>query len=650
MSNTYKTLGALLVASATLASCNQPRAKKFAPTTPVTPPEYPNSTSINLTEGQSEHTYMGAFIIWDERVTEEQMTTLLKASHDYNETWIAKLKYYETVVNPAKSKVDSLVEQKQKLEDERTRAKTEIRARYADLDAIVATNASKWFETELGELSLSDEDAAHARKVFSKYCEAKIFQLAVDTEFLEARFSARPSPNALCEAVYTQMGSFNHESCAASSEGRSYFECMWTAAVNTSFVGSYFSASKKSQYLALLQSGEFKQTLVSDPTFPTKVLSGARYNNNASLNLFEVKEGRAVPGSTASFIVGKDKTLETSSPDQMLKAVEQTEVLVSSMTRRPPSARFDTDLVRLVKSTSPSFEKSKTFTSEISEFAKKKYVDGTVSSSDVAVNFPRSLPPRERPVDFTKEGLPDIFPVIDDSTPELDAQIAEIETLIGPAQIDYLTKLSAVESENGTSTEAFCARADSSGSHFCAVEAALKKRVAAVKAPGVVKTLSQMSVSTKTLEDGTMEVRLMLNVQAAYKSARGCVRLADGASIECATSSANDDAMEVSFSPISRKLSLSVTLNDVVRWGLAGKETDAFVCRTTRDENGLDSCADLEGKRLVLGLFPSALGDGRAPFFSGKTFIYDGDKEIHNGSASYLFDAETEENAKKRGL
>ncbi len=80
-----------------------------------------------------------------------------------------------------------------------------------------------------------------AKKNFPLFCEARIWLMATSPFLLAYTFTARPSPFVACEAEYKKAGllDVNAAVCAPDSNGKDYFSCFWEEGVLKSqfFVG-----------------------------------------------------------------------------------------------------------------------------------------------------------------------------------------------------------------------------------------------------------------------------------------------------------------------------------------------------------------------------------------------------------------------------
>lgn len=628
----------LIACSLLFLSCGVPKVKQFPTQEPVFVPEFPKGESFQLFESEHERVYLGNLVLWNPQITAEQFEKVYDATLEYHKQYVDLLNYYKSSVTPKQKRMGVLVQQQNNLFAERNTILTERRRAVA---AETAERARNWFDVSLSKMPLNESEKDHARGVFHKYCEAKIWSFAVDSAFLNSKFFERPTPNALCEKFYTDSKTFEFPQCESSSTEKNYFPCFWRAAIlNTSFVGGFFNASKRSTLLKFADDTQFFETLKTDRKLAVQIVAGAKYTNMPEFDHFEVRISHLVSAPNASALPNRDKTLASSSLFQMLNAVEASETYLNVPHRKNVS-----DLLRFVKSSNQeAFEQGRELSNRLGNFAKKDFLEGTFSANDVIFNFPKmNGEPPSLPQDFNSEGLPQIFAEIEEGVPELDEKVESIKKQIEELENSIRLSLARVEIPKNSRGGSDCALA--TADHLrCPLAESLSAQLASINAPNVAVALTKMSVKTRPLADRILEVRLALE-DTAGRRARGCISLETGKHKECPAAL----EQEGQFSPLlielnlaSRKLSLELVLDDPREWGLSGTTNDANFCRLPTSGIEAQSCDFFANKKLRAELYPSAFGDGLLPFLSGKVSVHSDEGEILLGNANYLLDADVE--------
>ncbi|WP_141736377.1 hypothetical protein [Oligoflexus tunisiensis] len=139
--------------------------------------------------------------------------------------------------------------------------------------------AAGWFAETTASLDLSAEDQAKLQATFASYCDAKIVEFAAHPLFATLAvdgYTARPSPNQLCENYYQERGYFQGESCTNGD----YFTCLWQEGVVKS--GSLLAQNGTSLADLLKPIFEdkektevFRKILMADPTISAPYIGTA---------------------------------------------------------------------------------------------------------------------------------------------------------------------------------------------------------------------------------------------------------------------------------------------------------------------------------------------------------------------------------------
>lgn len=221
-----------------LAGCSQAERADIQKQGQVVLPEYGSQDNrpLSLTQVSGNFNFIGSLILWGSDVTPDQILRMAENSRDAriikSEMVNAKEGIYEArheVVAAEKA----LIKLNRDIEDAMARGDRDLGRVRSVLLPVVAD----WFEKRITELnhsgSINVSDRAHAEKMFSAYCEVKLWELAL-SPLATASFSGRPSPVAMCESYYTTRQYFqNSDLCADRSDGapKNYFACLWQEGV-----------------------------------------------------------------------------------------------------------------------------------------------------------------------------------------------------------------------------------------------------------------------------------------------------------------------------------------------------------------------------------------------------------------------------------
>lgn len=286
-----------VVMAMALTACSQVTARKPPPKT-LTVPGQPSGTGFGLSGETPSGLFRGGLLIWSPEVNARQIETLLRATRETNEKYVALNLYFtsfqEKEVNPLKRSIE---EKKSrfavlKAESDERSAATQVQ------------RASVWFaeETDALRQRFPALDVPRSEGVFRAYCEAKIVDLATRSFLPKTKFRSRPTPSAICEPFY-QGRFFTGDSCQADASGRNYYDCIWNEGVlKTNFakrmqirVASTLVGTKTAFALSLAEFSALpivKDALaLNDVQFCTasllrsKILSGVKYRVLANGNI-----------------------------------------------------------------------------------------------------------------------------------------------------------------------------------------------------------------------------------------------------------------------------------------------------------------------------------------------------------------------------
>ena len=166
--------------------------------------------------------FEGPILIWKNDILAKDVAEILKLK---DETMELDLEYKREAFKVEYLK-GKLAKERSHLEEEIRIAKSKIAEN--DLD-IFYSERSKQLEKEkdwLEALSLGEEGTQE----FQTYCQAMIWKFATSDTLKRYKFSVRPSPLGICESYYKDAGYFTGSDCQDPAEGekKDFYACFWS--------------------------------------------------------------------------------------------------------------------------------------------------------------------------------------------------------------------------------------------------------------------------------------------------------------------------------------------------------------------------------------------------------------------------------------
>jgi hypothetical protein len=252
-----------------LLACAEPKTGRFrdedlSVNAPVT------SEGLELLKPGTEWAFgMGSLLVWDPAVESQAVHDMIELNQQRRtiQQEILRIRAEDIIAGEGEELLN-LSAAGEALETERAKA----------LDSERRRRAKEWFESELGNLS-GEFDRARSRDMFAMYCQAKVWERALDPTLIQQTFSRRPTPLALCEEVYRQLRLFEYGEaigdCEPQTEERDYFSCLWTHGVmKTPLFQFYRYGADPTSAAAFrqLDAQLLKANLIWDPSLRTKIL------------------------------------------------------------------------------------------------------------------------------------------------------------------------------------------------------------------------------------------------------------------------------------------------------------------------------------------------------------------------------------------
>jgi hypothetical protein len=137
---------------------------------------------------------------------------------------------------------------------------------------------SRWFDQQMPS-QVSSEQIKRANQMFAIYCEAKVWERALEPSLMDARYQRRPSPSRLCENHYQEEKLFEYGDavlCGPEVAGRDYFACLWSQGIlKTSIFRQYRYGNNSSvrQSLELIPAEVVQWNIAQDPSLKLRILT-----------------------------------------------------------------------------------------------------------------------------------------------------------------------------------------------------------------------------------------------------------------------------------------------------------------------------------------------------------------------------------------
>jgi hypothetical protein len=183
-----------------------------------------SSQEFSLWQSPFAHSLRGSTVFWADDASAEDMTAVVTASRNIREAKGTTVQWSVEGLRPLQDELTGVTAQMaavETVENER-------------LIAVRRELSSNWVERRLSrardEGVISQSELDEAMTVFSRYCEAKIWEFLANRagvdRFTHPRWSQRPTPSQICEGVYQKLGFFNEDSTTCQSGQQNFMSCM----------------------------------------------------------------------------------------------------------------------------------------------------------------------------------------------------------------------------------------------------------------------------------------------------------------------------------------------------------------------------------------------------------------------------------------
>jgi hypothetical protein len=596
---------------------------------------------FSLIEQDKPREFTGSLLIWKPETTRADVQAISEATRASNQAYVERVEQVSAAFDGTFTDIDSAISEAQVQRDELA-AESGVRDRLARLDY-----ASRWFDSELAVLQERDaaSDTVHARRLFERYCDAKLWQFATSVLLADGVFSQRPTPSAVCEPHFAARQYFEGADCSpAEGSARSYYACFWKALKLTSFVavGPLNSSTHGPVLDAVGESEVFRQwfAVAAESGQAERPCGFFRSAISQFLRLAVVsRQPCTIPGTSVAFdlnVATDLEKLDATSPQRVSDAIER------HWERRgddaaPVVARATAELQFVPKAAEPRAGRTLSPVEAASDdIARKLGLMGTakgkcgnkpLSLVDVALNLPfvqleRSpLDPDSCSDIPSVEDFPDLF-VTD---PELSSVESEITELKGERDRRLLAACLPFDTSVCTLDDADLDRPQCRTSRLKARQAQT-----AVSQAHLIRVFS-LKLSPR-VDNGQRWIEGVVNLGGKRPAAIGCMTgFADGVPVSCPDGKDGDAAsvyvpggMTLNYEPALEKLTVKMDLPASL---LSVKELEAA-----------PELVDLiQGTRMKVELFPNALGE-KVPYLSGAAEFLRNGILVTRGVGSYLLE------------
>lgn len=208
-------------------SCSRPEAARQDREEFVAPEFYRDGSKVFLMKDEDQKSFSGTILVWSRRLTSNGVEAFLKANKASGDAEVEKLIFIRDQVLP--------------LHDEFEKVSTEHDfLRIKGLDFTRSASLREATETAISTLAkiealnpLPADVKTRYHNVIALFCEAKIWERAVQNKLLEVTYERRPVVNGFCEDFYASSGLLQESTpdCSPTKVPKNYFDCLWKEGV-----------------------------------------------------------------------------------------------------------------------------------------------------------------------------------------------------------------------------------------------------------------------------------------------------------------------------------------------------------------------------------------------------------------------------------
>ena len=217
----------------TLLGCGIPELDRQVINSNLVRPEWPVGLYLHDNDNL-DLDLKGSILIWDEKVSVADIKYLSEVSNHKKEQTVHYEQTFKRVrderrqLTKSQPLIDAKITELQKLRNEAYQ-----RARQINPDEWQRQRqrlwqlGSEWLPTKLDALAELDDvwDRVATEQVLHRYCQGKLFAMAINPQILQRKFTERPTPHIMCESYYREL--FTGESCQPDPAGKDYLQCIW---------------------------------------------------------------------------------------------------------------------------------------------------------------------------------------------------------------------------------------------------------------------------------------------------------------------------------------------------------------------------------------------------------------------------------------
>jgi hypothetical protein len=587
------TPGSVLLTATVMLACGGAKPATPQPRGVLSVPEFPADPAhpFLLTDGENTVNFNASLIFWDKTPTPEQVKAILEHTHGARVIKSnALVELSDQVIADKEAAVHA--------RDDYDGYNSRIREASGDVDKAAVRNyvgkvADSLFSARLSEMAaqglVDASDTARAEALWPAYCEAKLWELAVNAQ-LGRDLLSRPTPFKMCEPYYASRQYFtNQELCGPSAEtgGKNYFMCIWNDGLLKSalFAENYKTAKctpanspLASRYAAV------ESWLGTDGGILRSTLTGS--------------DAVAAAGLERANLLGDLIDRKAAAFKDCRGAFTRKEPAIANLTEIPDWTQFkpetllqigemgetsSADVWRLIPLSSSDERNKKVysqFVRVIKAFAERPSTSADLRGQKDSGSAETGIQPQTTDV-ASLHAVPSYSDAIFNQVvgQALVAKPADVSVVEADAAFSGLTDFESptVKSLKVAQAQAYdswlvavakyqAAKAHYEGESKPAIDNNRLSTVDVVKDPGAAVFLNNYFLNVTKMG---AELRVQLGFDLASKNLFGCVNIADGS--QCAVSTeqlgVNGENLQVSFDSASNLITVKFPLSDQVALG-----------------------------------------------------------------------------------
>lgn len=624
-------------------ACGLPQVRP-AENQPIDEPGLPSASGFSLSESQLPKTFRGSLLIWKQETTRDDVAAILNSTRQYNLAFEESRRILNQI---DQERLKPLEAQISEVKQDLDRLSMEVGDPVA-LRAVRLKASAEWFQnwTEAMAVNYGDSfDIQRAEDILSWYCDAKLWELAVQPWLAYGEFSQIPVAQPHCQNLFLSQGYFASPRCnarsVASAGSFDAFSCVWSALPKTRFVtigpqatenvGAVLQAlSENPEFRAIVAGTEPESSFCGLKNVHVKRMTGFRPLPHDS-NCVVDPQGTIFEWGVLLKPVSPGAALAQLSAYDLGRLVEgQSVQLGRESTRlRYPRALLvfpDAGQSREGRPLSALERDNDSLAHRLGSLGERRAICGDRADRFAAADLFFTLPFVKSPEElrFSLEACTNV-PVAGEFT-ELQSRDRDLEAQKEALRLE-IERLVKVRRD---ALALFCdlsnGRAES-GIRRAEMESRLRQtQEVETRALLASRDFAVTLVAEKSQRgENPTRVRVELSFVPGETAATGCFDLNSGRPVACSRSNSSEAALLVSADGKLGSLSFSLDLSQM-------SPTSSALANFP---------VDLRSSLMSATVYQSALGQGTIPFISGRVRFESSAGTLALGEASYLFEVDS---------